>query len=149
MVFAHPHRPLGETESFRELPELGVGGHDGVDGRIEALDADVHLVRRHRHRAARALGQLEFRGVKVDVVGRRIRDRSVHAEDGNADLLARPCVARHDHAVRRTPAGDHRAAHLAVAAANLAVDPDLGVVVETHLERQRLARDTHAAHGLR
>ena len=147
-AIAHPHRTFGETEAFGELPQLGVHRDDFVQRRIDALDAHIDFVRRHGHRTWRAALERELRFVEVDVVGRRVGDRAVHAEHGHLNLLARPCVVREYDTIRCAPARHHGAAHLAVAAADFAVHPDLGVVIEPRLEPDSLAGDAHAADRL-
>ena len=59
---------------------------------------------------------------------------TVDAQDGNLDFLARLCVAREYDAVGCVPARDDRTALLAENIAELAVDPDLGVIIQNDLE---------------
>jgi len=69
-----------------------------------------------------------------DVVGRRIRDRCIHAEDRQLDFVPRPRAACDQHAVQRVPACNHRTAALVVGAVEFSVHPYLRVVVDAYFE---------------
>ena len=74
--------------------------------------------------------EFELRIAHVDVVRRWIGDRTVDAEDGKLDLLAGLDVAPNDQPVLGVPTFDDRATALSRGPRQLAVHPDLGIVVE-------------------
>ena len=101
-------------------------------------------------RRLRALGgvDVERRRAHPDVVARRGGDRAVDAEDGDRERLSRSGVAGEDDAVRRVEAGNDRAARVAEGVRQLAVHPDLGIVVDHDLEHDRRARRVELADPL-
>ena len=74
--------------------------------------------------------EFELRIAHIDVVRRRIRDRTVDPEDGKLDLLAGLDVTPNDQPVLSVPTFDDRATALSRGPRQLAVHPDLGIVVE-------------------
>ena len=74
--------------------------------------------------------EFELRIAHIDVVRRRIRDRTVDPEDGKLDLLAGFDVTPDDQPVLGVPTFDDRATALSRGPRQLAVHPDLGIVVE-------------------
>ena len=151
---AGPDRPFGEEEAFCELEDLRVRRHDRVDRGVVADHLHVYLVRGHGDRSGNGRPvELEPREAHPDVVRGGVREGSVDAEDRELDLLPRPRVARHHQSVGSVPALHHRAPALAEGAADLAVDPHLGVIVERCLEHDRRPRRVEApdlvGHGQR
>src|SRR5207244_11822627 len=104
-------------------------GNDSVDCRTESHNFDVDFLRRNCDRAACHLVEFEFRITHIDVVRRWIRDRTVDPEDGKLDLLAGFDVAPNDQPVLGVPTFDDRATALSRGPRQLAVHPDLGLVV--------------------
>jgi hypothetical protein len=89
--------------------------------------------------------ELERRRAHPDVVGRRRRDRAVDAEDGDREAVAGPRVTREHDAVGGVEPADDRPAARAQRERQLAVDPDLGVVVDDDLEDGGHARRVQRA----
>src|SRR6266545_8048214 len=132
----HPDRPFGESKALSELKDLRVGRNDGVDCRVESHHFHVHFLRCDCDGAARYLVEFELRIPHVDIVGRRIRDRTVDAKDSKLDLLTGLDVTSDDQPVLCVPTFDDRTAALSGSARQLSIHPNFGVVVDGRGEDQ-------------
>ena len=123
-----PDGALGELEAAGDALEPAVGGQDAAQ-----IPLDLKL---GRPGDGSALGSVEVERCRShpDVVPRRGRDRPVDAEDGDRERLARPRIACQHDAVGRVEAPDRPTAGVADRDRQLAVHPDLCVVVDHDLE---------------
>ena len=149
VLLAHPDGTFGELEPLGHLEQLGVGRHDVVDRGIISLDVHVDFMRFDHDRRFAACEKVEFRLAHVDVIGRGIGNRAVHAEDGNVHLLTGRYVAADQYPVGGIPARHDRAAFLPKGTVELPIHPHLRIVVQTGFEPNARARGVEIAHLLR
>ncbi len=131
-----PNRAFGELKTLGELEELRVWRHDLVNGAIEADNFDVHFVRRDGDGPGGNFVKLQPRIFYIDIIRRRVRQRTIDAENRQLDCLSRLDAAADDKPVLRVPALDDRAAALSGGARNLTINPYFGVIVERGREDQ-------------
>ena len=93
--------------------------------------------------------EFEPRIFHVDIVSRRIRDRSIDSENRQLDRLPGFNAASYDESVLRVPAFDHRAAALARGARDFTIDPNFRVIVERCREDQSRTRGIKGPDALR
>src|SRR5581483_10622331 len=122
--------------------------NDRVERGIEPFDLDVDFLGCNRERAASAGMKFQLGVVQEDEVRGRLRDRPVDAEDCQLDLLTGLYIAPDNQAILGVPALHHGAAALPGWMWQLAVDPDLGVVVDLSFEYERGASGRETAHTL-
>src|SRR4029078_1261048 len=89
----------------------------------------------HRPRSAGMEFQLGI--MQKDEVGGRLRHRTVDTEHGKLNLLARLDVAADHQSILRVPAHYDGAAALSGRMGQLAVYPDLGIVIDLRFEHHR------------
>ena len=123
-----PDGSLRELETAGDALERALCGQDPAE---VACDLE-----RSRPGDGRAFGGVEVqrRGAHPDVVARRGRDRPVDAEDRDGEGLAGLGVTSEHYPVGCIEAADRTAARVADRDRQLAVHPDLGVVVDHDLE---------------
>src|SRR5437879_2155962 len=114
-----------------------------------SLDVHVDFMRFDRERRLAACEKVEFRLAHVDVIGRGIGNRAVHAEDGNVHLLTGRYVAADQYPVGGIPARHDRAAFLPEGTIELPIYPHLRIVVQAGLEPNARARGVEIARLLR
>jgi hypothetical protein len=147
---ANPDRTLGKFESVGKFEYFRVRADDLVDRFVVANDLDVYLARRDRNRTCRnILVKVELGFADPDEICRRIRYRTVDAKDRELDLLPGFDVTADDEPIGRVPSGDDRTALLAEITSDLAVDPNLSVIVERRFENNRRSRRVKIADLLR
>src|SRR5262249_19184754 len=85
----------------------------------------------------------------VDVISRRIGQRTVDAENRELNLLPRLKASINDQPVRRVPTFHNGAAALTKCARQFTVYPDLGVIIERSFENSSGAFKIHTVYALR
>jgi hypothetical protein len=136
-----PDRAFAEAEAFGQLLDPGVFRKDAIERRIEP-----HHLASGRQRLGPV--EAERRRADPDVVGGRVRERAVDAEHGELELLPGLYAVREDHAIGGAVPLDHRAAALAERIVQIAVEPDLGVIVDHDLEHEGRAGRIERADAL-
>src|SRR5207245_8662004 len=128
---ADPNRPFGELEAAGDLLDLRGRVDDGIERWIEPHD----LVRDWLDPAdLTRLVERQCRRTDPHVVRRWVGQRAVDRENRELELLAWSHIVPEDDAVRRVPSLDQLTPCLAEDEGQLAVEPDLGVVVHGDLE---------------
>ena len=105
----------GPSVNLKPSASLKIFGFGGTIASIAgsfANDFDVHLARRDRDRHYTAFVKLQLRLAHPDVIGWRVRDRTVDAEDRQLDLLTGLNASIDDQPIGGVPAFDDRAATL-------------------------------------
>src|SRR5213596_3539045 len=105
-AFAVPNRAFGEFKAFGEFEDFWVRRHDRVDRRIFANHFDIDFARRDGDRDKATLVKLELRLAHVDVIGRRVRERPVDAENRELNFLPGLNAAVYDQPIRSVPTFD-------------------------------------------
>src|SRR6266481_5175881 len=126
----HPDRPLGKQESSGKFLDLRSGWNDLVQCRV--LPGDLR-----RSLANRNFGRLvEIEGCRLDPdeVLRAVRNWPIDPEDGELHALAGLSVPGDDHAIGSVESFNHGPARLSQHPRHLAVNPDLGIVVDHNLK---------------
>src|ERR1041384_6228961 len=134
-MIVNPDRSFSEFEPISKFEDFRVGSDDGVDRLIFANDFDVDFARCDCDwTACLSLEELEPRVAHTDEVRGWIRNRSVHSEHRELNLLTGLYFPTDDNPIGCVPAADNRAAHLSNVARELTVDPDFGVVIKCCFE---------------
>src|SRR5262249_9700000 len=127
---ANPDRPFGELKAIRKFVDLRIGRNDPVDRRIQSLHLHVDFAWDDRDWAWGLAIERELRAPHEDEIRRRIRYWTVNPEDRQLDLLSWLHIPPNHEAISCIPSANHRSPTWAESAGELAVDPDLGVVVD-------------------
>ena len=136
---------MGEHKTSGHLLQPGVKRYDGVQGRIAAVDFQRYLSTNPS-----AISGIETQGRRAnpDVVLRGSRYGSVDPEYGDLKTLPRPDITGGDETIGRVKPPDDVSAGLSHYPGQLPIDPDLGVVINDHLEDGGGPGGIKAAHHL-
>ena len=122
----HPDRPFGKQKSSGQFLDLRAGWNNLIQRWIFLCD----LRRGFADRNFRRLVEVKRCRLDPDEVLRAVRNRPVDAEDRKLNALAGLRVSREDYAIGGVESLDHRSARLPQHPGHLAVDPDLGIIID-------------------
>src|SRR5207245_8524135 len=121
---------FGEFEAFGQCEDLRIRRHDRVEPRIFANDFNIYFTWRDGDWRNAALVKLELCLAHVDVIGRRIRKRTVDSENRELDFLLWLNAAIYYQPIRRVPTFHDRTPALAQAPRHLVIYPDFGIIID-------------------
>src|SRR3954447_11213650 len=130
-AIADPNGAFGEAKPTRQFFYLRIRRNQTIERGVIANDLRFHLL---NTAAVRPTVEIECDRFDPDEVRWALRTWAVEAENGNFKFLARLCVARQDHFIWRVPSFDNATAALTQHSGEVAIHPDLGIIINHNFE---------------